>query len=338
MEGLMPMGKYLFLLSTFIIYSTQAANLYHRQLNGYPRGTGCEVTVEDLSKRFSQATGVEIYWAGVTKENSETCDIKISYISEKELDYISTLDLPGMGALSKGSHRKLSDCESDLTREVNLFKKSTGLTPWVSYCYEEKKYQDEFPFIVVIEAAGKPALNFFSSDTSMSITPSLGWPKTLASFIKTIGEQKISVASIDVRSSFSISNRLTIRLYEKERKHLRFDGIADHKDPSICDKQIDEVKLGLSKAKNPPIGVFCGKYSQEMYQLGIVSLQSDILEGSNLRFNEDPKQFNSLESCQADIRPTLEFYRTKLQKDALSGICVNGSGQFRITVIEEKKK
>ncbi len=330
------------LISYFAILAVSTvawgADVYHHELIQYPSGGSCEQTAADLAKQFSVASGAEIYWAGATKESSTTCDIKISYIAEKEAELTSTVDRSGLGASRKGTKLSLGDCTADLQREKALFKKSTGLDPWIAYCYQESNFLNGLPFVPVVEGIGKPSLNFYSSDTIFGVTPNVGWASLLTTVWKTAAQQGHPVASITPRPYISAADKeVTIRYFAKERLYLRADGIAEHKTPEICDEQVEEIRVGLSKADHPPIGVYCGKYAHGQYRLGIVTLSTNVLGIANLWTIKDSKQFASLTACRGELPATLDFYRLKLGKKVLAGICANGDGVFRITALEERK-
>lgn len=322
-----------------IATSALGADLYHHELIQYPRSESCDITAAELAKRFSDASGAEIYWAGSTKEGSTTCDIKISYIADKEVELTRTVDRSGMGGFRKGTKRTLAECTADLQREKTLFKKSTGLDSWTAYCYQESNFLNAFPFVPVVEGIGKPDLSFFSSDHVFSVAPNVGWASMLTAVWKTAAEHGLHVASVTVRPYVSADNQqVTIRYYAKERLYLQADGIAEHRSPAICDSQVEEIRVGLEKAERPPIGVYCGKYGHGQYRLAIVTLSTNVFGSADLRAIEDSKHFSSLSSCRADLPTTLDFYRKKLGKKILAGICANGGGEaFRITAIEERK-
>jgi len=325
-------------LGVFISSLAVGADVYHHELTQFPRSGSCELTAAELAKKFSAASGAEIYWAGATKESATTCDIKISYIADKEVEHLNTVDRSGMGAPRKGTKRKLGECTADLQREKILFEKSTGLVPWVAYCYAESGFLNDQPFVPVVEGIGKPALNFYSSDSIFGVTPNAGWRDILTSAWKTAAEQGLPVASITVRPYISASDKeVTFRYYAKERLYLRGDGLAEHKSAGTCEEQVEEVRAGLAKAERPPLAVYCGKYAHGQYRLGILTLSTNIFGIADLKPIEDSKQFASFQACRAELPATLEFYRTKLGKKILSGICADGAGVFRITAFEEKK-
>jgi len=325
-------------LAVFICSLASGAELYHHELNQYPRSGTCELTAADLAKQFSDASGAEIYWAGSTKESATTCDIKISYIADQEVEHLNTVDRSGMGAPRKGTKRTLAECTADLQREKSLFQKVTGLAPWLAYCYPESNFLNDLPFVPVVEGMGKPALNFYSSDSIFGVTPNAGWTSMLTSAWKTAAEQGLPVASVTMRPYISASDKeVTLRYYAKERLYLRGDGIAEHKNPDTCEEQVEEVRAGLAKAERPPLAVYCGKYAQGQYRLGIITLSTNIFGIADLKPIEDSKQFTGLRACRAALPETLDFYRTKLGKKILTGICADGGAVFRITAFEEKK-
>lgn len=332
------MGLIHFFAALAISSLAWGTGVYHHKLVQYPRGEGCETTAAELAKRFSDASGAEIYWTGSTKESATTCDITISYIADKEGEVTSTVDRSGLGATRKGTKRSLGECTVDLQREKALFKKSTGLDPWIAYCYQESSFLNDLPFVPVVEGIGKPNLKFYSSETILGVTPNVGWTSMLTSAWKVAAEQGHPVASITPRPHISAADKeVTIRYFAKERLYLRADGIAGHKTPEICDEQVEEIRIGLARAERPPIGIYCGKYNHGDYRLGIVTLSTSILGMADLITIEDSKQFASLPTCLTNLPTTLEFYRTKLGRKILAGVCANGKGVFQITAIEEKK-
>jgi len=332
------MGMLVVLGSLLLSAFAWGSDIFHHELREYPRGENCEVTAVNVAQRFSAAAGVEIYWAGASKETATTCDLKISYLAADHLKIASSVDRSGLGVYRDGTTRTLASCLADLPREVAVFKKSTGLEPWIAYCYQESSFLNDLPFVPVVEGIGSGTNTLFASDTVVGVAPSEGWSATLPAIWKTSADQGIAVASLVVRPYISASDKeVTIRYYAKERLYLRSEGIAEHKEPKICEQQIDEIRVGLAKAGLPPFAVYCGQYAHKDYRLGILMLSNNILGIGNLVPIEDPKQFTTLESCRADLPGTLDYYQVKLGKKVLAGMCANGSGFFRVTVISEKK-
>ncbi len=329
----------IFLLATLLLSDfAWGSDIYHHELREYPRGPNCEATAGEVARRFGAAAGVEIYWAGASKESATTCDLKISYLALERIKIASTVDRSGLGVFRDGTTRTLANCLADLPREIAVFKRSTGLEPWIAYCYQESSFLNDLPFVPVVEGIGNGANTLFASDTVVGVTPNEGWPGTLSGIWKTSANQGIAVASIALRPYISASDKeVTIRYYAKERLYLRSEGIAEHKDSKICEGQIDEIRLGLAKADHPPIAVYCGQYAHKQFRLGIIMLSENILGIGNLIPIEDPKQFTTLEECRTDLPGTLDFYQMKLGKKVLAGMCANSSGLFRVTVISEKK-
>lgn len=320
----------------FVSNLVWGAEIYQHKVRQYPRGTGCESAAADLSKRFSIASGAEVYWAGTEKEDATTCDLTISYLADKELEFTSTLDLSGHGSSRKGTARSLADCMADLSREISVFRKSTGLVPWLSYCYQENTLLNGLPFVPVVEGFGNSTLRFFTSESIVGITPEIGWNQMLSILLKNASQQGLSIASVVARPYLTASNKeITVRYYSRERLYLRVEGIAEHSSSAICREQIADVEAGLATAGRPPLGVYCGKYLHNQYRLGIIGLTSDVLGIANIKAVEDPKQFGTLNACRAALPGMLDLYRDKLGKKVLTGMCADGTGRFRITVIEE---
>lgn len=332
--------RLLFFLGTLLLSGfAWGSDIYHHELREYPRGQSCEATAVDVARQFSTASGVEIYWAGAIKESATTCDLKISYLGDERIEIASSVDRSPHGTYRNGTTRTLDDCMADLPREMTVFKTNTGLEPWISYCYQESKFLNDFPFFPVIEGIGNGANTLFASDDIVDLPPNEGWPETLSGIWKASADQGIAMASIALRPYIGAPNKeIIIRFYAKERLYLRSEGIAEHKEPEICEQQINEIRLGLAKAEHPPVAVYCGQYANKRYRLGIITLSESIIGIGNLELIEDPKQFTTLDACRADLSGTLDFYQKKLGKNALAGMCADSSGFFRITVLSEKKE
>ena len=120
-----------------------------------------------------------------------------------------------------------------------------------------------------------------------------------------------------------------------QRLFFRFEGMAEHTNPLYCQNQLDEVKKGLSQADERPLVVYCGKYGDKKFRLGVFMLSSQIYGLGNIRVVEDPKTFASYEVCRQELPKVIEFYKTQLHKNVLTGLCVDPDSKFRATLFED---
>lgn len=322
----------------FVFYTQAfAVDLFHHEIKEYPKGVGCELTAKIISEQFVKQTGFEIYWAGVTKESIASCDVKISYLADAALPFTKSVDTSGTGSVNRGVYSTLKACEEKLSREAQLMQEATGLNAWLSYCYRDERFQDRYPFVPVVEAIGVGKNGFFASDTLLLVTPNNGWQPVIEEIAKTSSRVGVLPVTVVLRPYIIATDRqMTLRYYAKERLSLSDENHGRHTDPQICEQQLASVREGLLKAMVPPVAAYCGKYGSKDYRLALIGLSKNIFGVGNLQTSVDPKGFPTLEACLNSIPGTLQFYREKLQKNALTAFCANGNGPFQATVFVEK--
>ena len=91
-------------------------DIFHHTIVHYPKLKDCEMLAAEMGESFERAAQVSIYWAGVAKETKTHCDLKLSYVADKELEFSSNIDFRNQGAgclpiapEPRGSERQLHD-------------------------------------------------------------------------------------------------------------------------------------------------------------------------------------------------------------------------------------
>lgn len=314
-----------------------AADVFHHEVLQYPKGDSCAQRAIELGAQLERVGNVSIYFAGVIKEQKSVCDIKISYIADKKIDFINTLDSSGLGVYHSGIKATEEECNVELSREVELFRKYTGREEWVAYCLRNDSLSDKLPWSPVVEGVGPGKLKFYSSSAIASLTPNDSWETVFKDAWKIASLNGTGLVSVVGRNYLGAGDKeIGIRFYAAERLFLRFDGVAEHNDPLICEQQIEKVRSELLQAKHKPLAVFCGKYADKKYRLGVFVLSKELFDLGNIRAIEDPKTFASLDVCRDELPRIVEFYKTKLNKAILSGMCSNAKNDYQVTLFEEK--
>jgi hypothetical protein len=333
------MKFFLLLTLIFSALSLFAADIFNHEIKTYPRTKECSEIALELAEKFHNVASVEVYWAGVTTETKETCDIKISYLNNQRLEIVRNIDTDGIEALQHGTQATLENCVGGLEREKELFRNLTGLEPWIAYCFKENSLLNPYPWVAKVEAFGQPALRLFSTQTISFLSPSQPWKAVFNEAWRNGKRNEIDLVSVIGRPYIMAGDsEITIRYYGTKRLHLNFSELANHTESSTCEKQITKLSEELFQSQTPPLAVFCGQESKEVFKLGIFALSEGILGLGNLKVIEDPKGYGSYDACRAELPTAISFYKTKLNKNILSGMCGNKvKERFEITLFEELK-
>ena len=143
-----------FISLVFVPFS-QGQQAYSFSVNRYAqRDLECKGASDEVLKRFTQATDVKILGTNCkVAPAGRGLDITIRYAAEADLPVVSN----GAWPLT----RSVGACQTKLKEEEAFFTKTTGLTPFLSYCaYHSEKSSWEKSFIhlftPVMHAMGKP--------------------------------------------------------------------------------------------------------------------------------------------------------------------------------------
>lgn len=332
------MKFFLLLTFTFSALSLFASDIFNHEIKTYPRTKECSEIAVELAERFSKLASVEVYWAGMTKETKDTCDIKISYLSAQQLDIAENMDTDGIEFVEKGTHVTLDNCSLGLEREKELFRKFTGIEPWLAYCFKESPLLNPFPWVSKIEGIGKASLRLFSTKSYGTLTPAQSWKPAFNRAWESGKRNGIELVAVIGRPYIGGDSEITLRFYGTKRLHLNFLEVANHTESSTCEKQITKVSEDLFKGQTPPLAIFCGQKTKEVFKLGIFVLSEDVLGLGNLKIIEDSNGYASYDACQLELPQVLNFYKTKLNKNILTGFCGNKiKERFEITLFEDLK-
>jgi hypothetical protein len=328
----------LFSLLTLTLIA-RASDVFEHVLKSYPsHRQSCETLAKELSDKFSDAAKVEIYFAGGTKSSDTECDIKIAYVASEQLSLPATIDRNSLSAVEwRGIYADFESCEKSLEFEKELFTKETGLSPWLSFCATETSVTGKNSYYPVVEAIGNPAKQFFGSETMVGGTPVIGWEKALQEIKEGAVARGITAPTVH---GFSIGAafEVRIRFYSQDRQWLINDKFGKFTEAATCESQIAHIKSGLPKAQIAPLAALCAK-DFEGYILNIVNLTPDIIKSVPIWERIDPKTYNSLGECLANVSTTEKTYAEKFNKKVLTGFCFNSSPKvFQVMILEDSFK
>lgn len=329
-------ATFVFILSS-LVSSVAFSQLFQKTWMNVPRETRrCDEVARRFGENLNRLTSVEIYWAGAERQNPTTCDVKISYLSEVELGFVSSVD--PLAIFSCGAYRSEQECSLNLEHERQVQQAATGLTNWLSYCYKQSGSFSQRPFVAVVESIGKSPLQLIMADGIVDGLPIDGWPRALEEMASTAQIQKWQVATITQESYLTkYDHKLKIRLYNPERLWLTQLNVAPTLARATCDAQIGSVRSFLAQSKTPPLGVFCSDEFTRAIKLMIISLQNPAIpEGIGLI--DDPKVYLTLAECMEKIAPTADFYHNSLHKKVLGGYCHEGTAGHTIAIFEDTGK
>jgi len=314
----------------------QASDVFEHELKAYPSNSRrCEAIAEELAQAFSQAAGVEIYFAGGTKTSDTECDVKIAYISQERLALPATIDRNSFSSVIwRGVYSKFEDCEKSLAFEKELFIREVGLSPWISFCATETSVVGKNTYYPVIEAIGNSQKLFFGAETLLGTTPTIGWEKALQEIQEGIQARGITAPSVHVIAT-GPGAEVRIRFYSSARLWATTEKFGNFTEPASCATQVDRIKSGLSKAQIAPIGVLCSKYF-EGYVLDVINLTPDIIKSRPISERIDPKTYNTLGECLERVADTEKLYSEKFNKKVVGGFCFNTSPKvFQVMILED---
>lgn len=317
-----------------------AADVFTHELRKHPKGDrSCDGLAQELGAKFAEAAAVELYSVGVKSETDTACDLRFGYLAEKRVETTQSED---RGSFSsdpyQAAYPSADSCEQALAAEQQLLEAQTGLSAWIAYCYREDRLISWQKYVPFVEAVGASDTRLYKTASTVWVRPSQDWKdftRDLIAEIKT--SQPLKLATVSYNPGVMSGDReLILRFYGDRRRWLRVEGFAEHADPEVCDEQLLRIRPLLRKAKQPPALVYCGERFPKKYQLGVASLEADILSGSAIRSTEDPKQFATLAQCLDNLDAVESFYREKLGRPVLAGFC-GGTRYFQITLFEDSR-
>ncbi len=324
----MPLG----ILFAALLVPSAFGQLFHQNWNGVERRLRrCEDVAVQFSEALARETGVEIYWAGVRREQSVTCDIKISYLATAPLNFLSS-SVSESGLTARG-YKTAKLCEAALESEAVLLERITGRKPWIRFCYRNERAFTGYPYVAFAETIGASDWKFFVESTAMGGKPLGDWHEIAAEIHKNSEAQGVPMAGViaegDVTPSlFSIQ----ARFYSKRKRWITADQFAKGIIGQTCQSQLGYAREFLSRAAVPPLAVFCFEDLGQVYGLSIVAFTNKTFGLEGIGTIEDPKRFPTESECLEKVPATENFYRQNQNHTVLGAFCHATSRGFGIMV------
>lgn len=311
--------------------------IYTHAILEFPKTQSCDAVKDKLTQDFQTYSKAQVYSSAVTKDGKTACDIEISYVASERLKIASSVDRSMTGSIKKGTFATLAHCISGLKNEIEVFEKSTGLNAWVSYCRAESTLLNSYPFYALVEGFGAPRKNIFSTDSLLRATNGKMLESVLSDIKRNVAIYGGEFISLVARPHISEDEKeLTLRYYGTEKFYLNFESVGSSVEPEHCFAQLDRIKNDLQKLKMPPLSLSCTRYWTKDHRLNIGVLSTEVIGLAHLATVLDPKPYGKLSDCEKSLPSTMQFYKTQLGKDAVSGVCGNAGGSFKATLIIQR--
>jgi len=310
-----------FLLLFICLNSLWAAPSFYRYTLSYfpvEKPEVCDAQAKEFGKVLAQETGVRLYTAycDMAYPTSQSATIVIIYISEKALPEGAGVEEPyGDG------YEKYEACEKDLSNQVELFEKATGVVAFANYCTREG--------LLRIYSLQPSSVKRYALSESLSgdflgsvFVPD---PEKVIGDLSRVLEQQWNV--LVSRSTITFFSRLLLYYYGNEPLHLGLIRVPRYESQSLCVKtqtSIESVipELGLHFVYSFCAPVFSPKGPSTLYTIAIPKKSIDLMIPLELPVVDiAPDLYLSFLECDRDKDRVIAFYQSELGKNVDIGIC-----------------
>lgn len=241
----------------------QAATFTYR-LYDFPKSDSlnCEAAAKNLGDLVAQIANVQVKSAICSSEFRDAYAIVVTYEAASRLNVVTT-SLSSPNTFGNGIYRSIAECRADLPRQIDQFKKSTGLNPIVHYC-SDTGWSDNYPIRLRIEGFGTPDVRPFNFSKHIFGVPVYA-SRAVASINARAAEAGMTMIGSAVAGVFGDS-RIDIIYYASQRYEMFDKLIAEFNKPEQCEVQAQALEATTPASKL--LGAYCLYHEvYEMYHL-----------------------------------------------------------------------
>lgn len=314
----------------FTLNQTSLGAIFTHTLRGYPKGDiSCYDQTAVIGEEFAKATQIKQIHVECAHETKTSYDFAIEYEAPAAISFTAT-DYVG-NPYPKGRYKTEEECLSQLTEQVALFERVTGLSPLWKYCFKNSSLIK--PWEIIITAIGSSPMqphlggyHFFTNP--LNITGEQIFESLKRSLIK----NDAVLADLVFRGNFAVIDA-SIHYYASKHLFFNFEEVTENETPERCLAQVTEFNSWLRGNKNDPWIVYCGGPN-----LGHYFLQLGTLGNSGFSHQQAVSEFTSFEECESHRAEVVSHYQGDLSKKVLGGLCSKAETGYGYKVILFKQK
>ncbi len=308
--------------------------VFSYSLEGYPKeNRNCHVQSKSIANRFESATKLKVLHTECTGETETGFNFVIEYESETKLNFTST-DYNLLSTYQRGRYKEIKDCETNLSKQTEIFEQATGLKPMFSYCSHPGLSSDK-PWEIIITAPGKSILQPKLDGFVIFTQPQKTTYSEIFNGLKTAIEKRNSILSDLIFSSAPLMVQANIHYYSKDHLQFRLEHVTKVPKIEHCLAQAEEAKSWFKSSINPPFTIYCGGPLFGEFELNI-----GIIEKASFTWQNSIEKFKSFEECQDNRAEVLAHYAGSSLKQILAGLCSKdfNDNSYRIVIFREAKQ
>jgi hypothetical protein len=289
----------------------------------------------DLQACQQAAESVALALSGFVNVASSRCEaqvgkvrVLVTYVSERPLAVVSTVKSEWRYPENWGGYPSQSVCEQNLNREKELFEQSTGLTPFISNCFDETGDRPwhgkiPMPWNVQIDAIGPVADGMLTpTETTAQIVGRLvGDVEQFKSNVEEAFRQRgAQLGLIAVRFAQASTTEVKVRVYSQAGLETRLASLsfAAYKDERICLENVERLNhTALSSHAGYLSAVCVMGFVVGDYSMRVVGLDS-------LGFIRPTKigvSFDSYASCEVERPHAIRQLESALGHEVRASFC-----------------
>lgn len=332
-------------------------DVFTHQIIQIPKNGDCQATASEVAERFARETGTEIYRAVgqasivservpdplisghfkvVSQPSKIACDVEFAYVGKP----VSVFSIPDQYQYYGPSYHQftlpveygfsqLSECTAALTDRVALFRKHTGIDPFVAHCYSRRidVNTGQKMFMEHIQGIGVSRTGHFKWVIPWVQETTLDW---IQKEIASLGGDIVKVVSF--RADGGGNSLLMLLFYAP-----RFPGLRLHfHTPTRFDTSMEceQTKADLrdihTSAGNLVLESRCESHPSAL--IPYFSLHGVTHERTSLSVGEPPlSKYQSSEQCRADRLSALQFLAKQNPENKYFGaICEYSDAHWRM--------
>ena len=309
--------KSLFLLWLLLIPHLSFAGVFEYRISGYPKEErNCHQQTPLIATLFENGTHAKVLHVECKKESQTGFDFSIEYEAPEKLEFTST-DYSFNLVANSGRYRQLADCQQNLPEQTELFKNTTGLMPFLTYC-RSLELEVGKNWEVIITALGTtskiPRIGsylFFHEPKNISLSDLKdGLKKALLLRGAVLADLVLHFNSVMGTGSGSI------HYFGPESVEFSMERLSSVPSLAQCEAQLREAKSFLDKVNGSLFTLYCAGSS---YQY--VDLHFGIAGKSAFTWHQSVDQFNTFQECESNRSQVLAHYSGSAIHPLLGGLC-----------------
>jgi hypothetical protein len=300
------------------------------RINNYPKtANNCHLEARAIAEKFTSVTGVES--TGIcTEMAADYFNMTIQYSSTNPLPMVTTY--PEMILQDRVYVFDTADaCRQHLQNEIDHFKETTNLEPFLAFCTRSEIYSDYKPWAIRIDAFGASATQPFWGEGFFMGQP-VGMNRTQA---ETVIAESFRQAGVDVRFvSLRTDNvqmlQFSMLYYSPKSLDIRVKDFAKSDTRAHCEAQLEHLRSWAAEVS--PHALFCteDRIMSSFEIAGVVNMASWYKD------RESVESFKTYDECEAGRESLTEFYRTQLGYNIAGGLCSKWGAGWKINFLERK--